>query len=84
MPAILVIGHLTGKLIDREEIMAALGERENKVNRFIEVLPNHNCGACGYENCAQYARAVASGEASPDLCHMGGEGVEKKLRDIVE
>ena len=48
-----------------------------------EVLSGANCGACGYPGCAAYAKAVASGEASPNLCTPGGAGTVEKIAHIM-
>ncbi len=41
-------------------------------------LPQTQCTRCGYADCADYARAIAQGEASIDQCPPGGqEGVER-------
>lgn len=49
----------------------------------LEVLPAINCGACGYPGCSGYAKGVAEGKASPNLCIPGGaetlEGIAAAL-----
>ena len=37
------------------------------------VLPQTQCRQCGYEGCAPYAKALATGETSIDRCPPGGE-----------
>jgi len=48
-----------------------------------EVLSGANCGACGYPGCAAYAKAVASGEAAPNLCTPGGASTVEKIAHIM-
>jgi len=48
-----------------------------------EVLSGANCGACGYPGCAAYAKAVASGEAAPNLCTPGGASTVDKIAHIM-
>lgn len=36
-------------------------------------LPGINCGACGYKGCDDYALAIATGKAKPNLCVPGAE-----------
>ena len=48
-----------------------------------EVLSGANCGACGYPGCAAYAKAVASGEAGPNLCTPGGQGTIEQIAHIM-
>ncbi len=46
--------------------------------RIHAALPQTQCTRCGYPDCAAYARAIASGEASINQCPPGGiEGVER-------
>ena len=46
-------------------------------------LPGANCGACGYGGCAQFAEAVAQGEAPLSACIPGGCEVSDQLADIL-
>ena len=42
------------------------------------VLPQTQCGQCGFPGCKPYARAIADGRADIDRCPPGGqEGVER-------
>ena len=42
------------------------------------ILPQTQCGQCGYPGCKPYAEAIAKGEADINQCPPGGqEGVEK-------
>jgi len=49
----------------------------------LEVMPGANCGACGYPGCSGYAKAVASGEADPNLCAPGGMDTLAKIANIM-
>jgi len=40
--------------------------------RILEALPGANCGGCGFAGCADFAGAVARGEAPPDGCPVAG------------
>jgi hypothetical protein len=44
--------------------------RKERIRNIYEALPKLNCGLCGYENCGQFARAVAEGRASPFGCQQ--------------
>lgn len=47
------------------------------VERIDKVLPQTQCGQCGYPGCKPYATAIARGEADIDRCPPGGAaGVE--------
>jgi len=58
-------------------------EVDPKVEQIDYVLPGANCGACGYVGCLEYAEAVASGEATPDKCAVGGESCAKQIAEIL-
>ena len=58
-------------------------EIDPRVEMILEVLPNANCGACGYPGCSGFAKAVAAGEISPDKCTPGGADVVKKVAEIM-
>jgi Na+-translocating ferredoxin:NAD+ oxidoreductase RNF subunit RnfB len=53
-----------------------------KMQEIVKVLPKFNCGLCGFGNCGHYARAVAEGRASPNLC-IGGYSVARRICDII-
>ncbi len=39
-----------------------------RIEEVIEMLPGANCGGCGKAGCADFAKAVVTGEASPGGC----------------
>jgi electron transport complex protein RnfB len=43
------------------------------VERIDALLPQTQCGQCGYAGCKPYAKAIASGEADINQCPPGGE-----------
>ena len=47
--------------------MTALAERLDRI------LPQTQCGQCGFDGCRPYARAMARGEAGVDRCPPGGD-----------
>ncbi|RME82960.1 MAG: electron transport complex subunit RsxB [Zetaproteobacteria bacterium] len=46
-----------------------------------QLLPQTQCGQCGYPGCRPYAEALAKGEAEVNLCVPGGE---RTMREIAE
>ena len=56
-----------------------VGDRNEKKyhKQLRSMLPGHDCGKCGFENCDAYARAVYYGAASESACVHGDE----QLRD---
>ncbi|MFA6687862.1 MAG: RnfABCDGE type electron transport complex subunit B [Sphaerochaetaceae bacterium] len=47
------------------------------------IMPNANCGGCGYPGCAGYAAAVVAGEAPIGLCAPGGSELSRKMAEIM-
>ena len=45
---------------------------EQLAERIDRVLPQTQCGQCGYPGCKPYARAIATGEADINQCPPGG------------
>jgi len=43
---------------------------KDRIRKIYELLPHINCGLCGYDNCGQFAKAVAEGSASPFGCRQ--------------
>ncbi len=48
-----------------------------------EILPQTQCGQCGYPGCRPYADAIADGEAI-NRCPPGGEGTIAQLADLLD
>lgn len=47
------------------------------------ILPQTQCGQCGFVGCHPYAEAIAKGEADINRCPPGGEGVIKALAELL-
>ncbi len=47
------------------------------------LLPQTQCGQCGFPGCRPYARAVAAGEAEINQCPPGGEKTIHCLADLL-
>ncbi len=48
-----------------------------------QLLPQTQCGQCGYPGCRPYAEAIASGEADINQCPPGGEAGIRTLADLL-
>ena len=58
-------------------------EGDPLVEKIDAILPQTQCGQCGYPGCKPYAEAIAKGEAEINLCPPGGmEGVQR-LADLL-
>lgn len=53
------------------------------VDKIDAVLPQTQCGQCGYPGCKPYATAIAAGEADINRCPPGGEEGIRKLADLL-
>lgn len=53
------------------------------VDKIDAILPQTQCGQCGYPGCKPYATAVANGEAEINRCVPGGEDGMRKLADLL-
>jgi len=47
------------------------------------ILPQTQCGQCGYPGCKPYAAAIAAGDADINQCPPGGEDGVKKLAELL-
>ncbi len=53
------------------------------VDQINDLLPQTQCGQCGYPGCRPYAEAIAGGEAI-NKCPPGGEAGIKALADLLD
>lgn len=57
-------------------------EGDPLVEQIDAVLPQTQCGQCGYPGCKPYAEAIAEGDEI-NKCPPGGEATIKKLADLM-
>jgi len=53
------------------------------VDNIDALLPQTQCGQCGYAGCRPYAEAIAAEEADINLCPPGGEATMVALADML-
>jgi electron transport complex protein RnfB len=51
--------------------------------RIDALLPQTQCGQCGYPGCRPYAQAIAAGQAGINLCPPGGAATIRALADLL-
>ena len=56
---------------------------DERVPQILECLPGANCGGCGYSGCSALAEAIASGDAKPSSCPVGGAETAKAVGKIM-
>ncbi|MCC8558070.1 Rnf electron transport complex subunit RnfB [Xanthomonas vesicatoria] len=54
------------------------------VDRLDRLLPQTQCGQCGYDGCRPYAQAMADGLADVDHCPPGGDAGARALAQVLE
>lgn len=53
------------------------------VERLDRLLPQTQCGQCGYSGCRPYAEAMADGAAAIDRCPPGGDHGARALAHVL-
>lgn len=61
----------------------ASSDSETLVERIDRLLPQTQCGQCGFEGCRPYAEALARGEAGIDHCPPGGDAGARALAKLL-
>ena len=63
---------------------SALHVREDaRVEEVLGVLPQVNCGACGFAGCSSYAEAIVNNGAAGNLCTPGGDAAARAVAAIL-
>jgi len=58
-------------------------ESDPVVEKVDALLPQTQCGQCGYPGCRPYAEAIAAGEADINRCAPGGQATIVALADLL-
>ncbi len=58
-------------------------ESDPVVERIDALLPQTQCGQCGYAGCRPYAEAIAGGAADINCCPPGGDNTIVALADLL-
>ncbi len=83
--SVLVIGLLAlafGALLGYAAIRFKV-EGNPLVDQVDKLLPQTQCGQCGYAGCKPYAEALANDEAAINLCPPGGEETMLNLAELL-
>ena len=82
--AILILGVMSllfGALLGFASVKFKV-ESDPLVEQLDALLPQTQCGQCGYPGCKPYAEAVANGEAI-NKCAPGGDDTIKKIANLM-
>jgi len=61
-----------------------LHNKKDLITKIDALLPQTQCGECGYKGCMPYAAAISSGLAKINLCPPGGESTIKSLGALLD
>jgi electron transport complex protein RnfB len=53
------------------------------IDRINAILPQTQCGQCGFPGCKPYAEAISTGKAEINLCPPGGSEGARKLAELL-
>jgi len=77
---VLGLGFSVVLLLASENLKVAV---DPKIEQIHKVLPNIDCGACGFAGCSSYAKAVAEDAELIGKCVPGGTEVAEKIAAIL-
>ncbi len=78
----LIMGASLGVIIGLAAKFFAV-RHDPRIEQVEEMLPGTNCGACGFAGCADFARALVSGEATPELCPSSSSESVHRIADFL-
>ncbi|MGE5482888.1 MAG: RnfABCDGE type electron transport complex subunit B [Bacteroidota bacterium] len=58
-------------------------KEDPRVEMLANMLPQANCGACGFSGCSGFARAAVEGKAPADGCKAGGPTVATRVAQLL-
>ncbi len=74
----LVLGLLIGVVVKYFGVQS-----DQRLEAVEELLPGANCGACGFAGCADFARALVAGKASPGQCPVNSADSISKISGLL-
>ncbi len=76
------VGLIAGVLLALASHFLSVPENE-LIKKTRECLPGINCGACGYNGCDEYAKAIAEDGAKTNLCVPGADSVANDIATVL-
>ena len=56
---------------------------DERIEQITDILPQANCGACGFAGCADYANAIVKDGLPTNLCKPGGSEASAKISAVL-
>jgi electron transport complex protein RnfB len=80
--AILILALIFGGVLGFAAVRFKVDDN-SLVDQINSILPQTQCGQCGYPGCRPYASAIAEDEADINRCPPGGEATIQELADLL-
>ncbi|WP_196137937.1 electron transport complex subunit RsxB [Aliikangiella sp. G2MR2-5] len=80
---LIIIAYLCGGLLGYASVKYRV-EGNPIVEQINQVLPQTQCGQCGYPGCKPYAEAIAEKDEAINRCPPGGEAGIKALAELLD
>src|SRR5471030_883395 len=80
---VLAIGCVIGYLLGYAAIYFKV-DKDPRIEAIVALLPNGQCGQCGFPGCAQAAGAMVRGEAPVGACTPGGAALAKRIAVLLD
>ena len=80
--ALYLLGVLPALLLSGKDEVSQ-SAREKSITAIDALLPQTQCGDCGYPGCLPYAQAIVDRDAPLNLCPPGGDATVKKLENLL-
>ena len=80
--AILILALIFGGVLGFAAVRFKVDDN-SLVDQINNILPQTQCGQCGYPGCRPYADAIAGEEAEINRCPPGGEATIQELADLL-
>lgn len=77
-----LVGMVCGAILAISARFLAVHE-DPRIETVGAMLPGINCGSCGFGGCAEYAKAIVSQGAEPNLCKPGGGSAVHKIASFL-
>lgn len=58
-------------------------DEDPRIPAVLELLPQANCGACGFAGCSEFAKAVVEGRTDCSGCPIGGSTVARSIAEVM-